>query len=226
MKINCESVEQGEGESSFIGGRPKLPQNIDIPKCELCSEEQSFLFQIAFPEEHHWSGMTLAVFICTSCVDERYLIPEMLQGPLQGVDIPDGFLESYQKNFRFVVFDTKLAELRDNYEPRVRYKPIELEVNQESLINCNKVGGESAWLLDDENPASYDGKHKMHFLLQLMSDTQFELLDDAPPMMELNLIGEPEPSSERYYQLFNGNAIYLFGTSDAENSLVYAITQI
>ncbi len=33
---NCVQAEEYD---SFIGGKPKLPPDIDIPKCELCGNE-------------------------------------------------------------------------------------------------------------------------------------------------------------------------------------------
>jgi hypothetical protein len=226
IKVNNGSTKQSNEQLSFIGGYPSLPQGVNVPECSLCGNQQSFIFQIAFPEEHKWSGLSLAVFSCTSCADEEHLIPEMLQGSLQGIDIPNGFLESYQKNFRFIIFDTKTSHLNESYKQKVSYKTLELELCDKPDLNCNKVGGEPTWLLEDESPMSYGEGNDMHFLLQLVPDAQFELVDGAAPQMELNLMGEAEPSLEPYYQLFNGNAIYLFGSSDRGLPSVYAVTQI
>ena len=48
-------------QRSFVGGIPRLPSNIAIPKCSLCGEEQTFFFQIELPKEINGGSDTLAV---------------------------------------------------------------------------------------------------------------------------------------------------------------------
>jgi hypothetical protein len=166
----------------------------------------------------------LAVFACTSCVDEGSLIPEMLNEKLLGADIPDGFLERYQRNFRFVVFDADAGSLRTDYQPRVEYRRIKLSPLKASSQAVSKIGGTPLWMLDDESPATYAGRDRMEFLLQIGEKAEFPMVKGAPPQVELDLSGKPTPSPLSFYQLFLGNQLYFFGVNGPP--LVYVITQI
>jgi hypothetical protein len=196
---------------------------VDVPNCKLCNAEQSFYFQVAFPQHHAWAGRSLAVFSCVACVDEEHLIPEMLDGPLRGAQIPENFLKGYQRNFTFVVFDTGTAVPRSDYVEKVAFKSIDLIPAADEGTTGNKIGGLPNWLLEDESPGLYAGTREMSFLMQIEADTQFQILKGAPHQMELDLGGRPRRTTNEYYQLFNGNWIYLFGTDGLP--LVYAITQ-
>jgi hypothetical protein len=224
LQRTAETPTQEAGETSFIGGRPALPDYCELPRCRLCGAEETFFLQVAFPDQHPWSGRTLAIFACTSCADEEHLIPEMLDGPLAGADIPAGFPADYQKNFRLLVFPTSDARLRGDYTERVRFAPFRLTPSDDDALN--KLGGTPLWLLDDESPGKYAGEHEMRFLMQLAPDTRFPIHPDAPRQVELNLRRQPVPSPNDYYQLFLGNGLYLFGTDDGVEPHVYAITQI
>ncbi|MBO0995891.1 hypothetical protein [Bacillus sp. SD088] len=225
LKIDEAESQQKESDHSFIGGQPRLPEDRPIPHCQLCGAEQTLFFQVAFPEGHLWEGLTMAVFHCTSCAHEGERIPEILPVPLKGANIPKGFLESYQRNFKIEIFATKEGVIRRDYQENIQFKRWILEaVNGDP--EANKVGGKPNWLLEDEAPATYDGKVPMFFLMQLMEDFQFELVEDAPPQMQIGLRGDPEPSQERYYELFLANQLYFFGTEEKSDPLVYVLTQI
>lgn len=217
---------QTENDVTFFGGIPRIPPNAEMPICKLCGSQQTFFFQVAFPQGHAYRGFSLAVFQCTACVDVNHFIPQMLNGILQGIDIPEGFLESYQINFRFFVFDTAQGILRKDYPEKVRFRRLKVEEIDNLMLPQNKIGGTPNWLLEDESPGTYASKTKMTFLLQLIPDCRFELLPGSPPQMELSLQGVPKPSRLPYYQLFLGNAVYFFGTEDPRLGFVYAITQI
>lgn len=66
----------------------------------------------------------------------------------------------------------------------------------------------------------------MFFLLQILEGFKFEKLEEAPPQIELGLTGSLELSDNEYYELFIGNAIYLFGTMDINDPQIYIITQV
>jgi len=215
---SSQKLQTADAES-FVGGMPKIPPGESIPCCELCGAEQSFFFQIAIPKDSYWSGLSLAVFACTSCANENYLIPEMLSGQLLGADIPEGFLTSYQRNFKFLIFETKSAIIYENYRERIRFTQINLVEAESPTHDTTKLGGIANWLLGDESPKSYNNRIEMFFLLQILPEFQFEIIDDAPR-------GLPKSSSLKYYRLFNGNKIFLFGTRDKSELLVYAITQV
>lgn len=126
LTIGASQSHQSGTEESFIGGTPNLPTDVEIPRCKLCAAEQTFFFQITFPSKHQWEGMTLALFACTSCAHENHLVPQMLSGPLPGANIPEGFLLSYQTNFRILVFEKALGAPRTTYQNRVIFKPLSL----------------------------------------------------------------------------------------------------
>ncbi|MBM7662810.1 hypothetical protein JOC85_003621 [Bacillus mesophilus] len=221
-------IEENDTESScpsFVGGKPNLPLEQAVPECQLCSSQLTFFFQISFPYNHKWEDLSMAVFACTSCVHKEYLIPEMLEGVLEGINIPKGFLTVYQRNFRILVFRTGEAVTKDTYQEKIKYKPIKLRVTNDLDIYTDKLGGNPNWLLDNEAPAMYDG-NPMFFLMQILEDYKFEILSDASPQIKLDLNGEPAPSQENYYELFLGNNLYFFGTEDKTNSMVYLISQI
>ena len=141
--------------------------------------------------------------------------------------LPENFLKEYQENFRFLVFETVLGKITHNYSEKIKYKPLHLRlVDDPYASGSKKIGGVPNWLLEDETPRNYAGKYDLCFLLQLESGTQFDILESAPPQMELGLKGNPEPSPNRSYQMFNGNQIFWFGVQDRKNPLVYVLTQI
>ena len=219
------AIEKQSNEVSFVGGVPHIPESTDLPQCTLCGSQQSFFFQVAFPHDHQWHGLSLAVFACTSCSDENHLIPEMLKGTLRGANIPTDFLSEYQTNFRFVIFETNLSSYRTSYSPRIKFIPLTLKPSKSELINKNKIGGVPNWLLEDESPATY-GSREMFFLLQLKQGFRFPLLPNAPKQVRIGFSGKPEASPHDYYQLFISNNLYLFGTNGRENPNVYVLTQI
>lgn len=226
LKIDRSQTSQSLDDHSFIGGTPKLPKGASLPCCKLCGAAESFFFQVAIPKGTFWGGLSLAVFACTSCADEDQLIPPMLQGPLRSVDIPDGFLESYQVNFSFIVFATAAAVPAEQYNSRVIFKPLRLEKTVNPDADEHKLGGNPNWLFDDESPLTYRETTPMFFLLQLLPGIQFEIINSAPRQVELGLDGVPRLTQLSFYKLFLGNKIFLFGTEDRERPRVYAITQV
>lgn len=150
----------------------------------------------------------------------------MLEDRLYHCVIPTNFLTLYQRNFRFLVYETAEATSRKSYIERVRFERLRLVANEDPAAPGCKIGGVPNWLLSDETPGAYAGKVPMSFLLQLEPDTRFETVEKAPHQIELGLSGNSQPAKRQYYKLFIGNMIYLFGTNDPELRLVYAITQI
>lgn len=210
-------------QSCFIGGKPKLPNGTDIPDCSLCGRDQTFYFQIAFPEEHVWSGLTLAQFSCTSCADKDLLIPQMLNGPLPGVNVPDGFLIDYMKNFSCLVFETALGVTRHSYEEKIRFRALCSSAN----ISADVFGllSDPTWVLEDESPGVYGENDALEFVFQLAPHLEFSINDNADAQIEIGLSGDEERSPFRHYELFIGNTCYYFGTT-TEQRHVYIITQV
>jgi len=225
MSLSLESkLSKQSGQLSFIGGKPRLPVGKSIPSCKLCGASQTFFFQLAMPQGLIWEGSTLAVYQCTKCVDENHLIPEMVVTGLSGANIPAGFLEQYQKNFAFVVFPTNDGAVVSDYKESISFSEIQF-IKGAAVGSFGKLGGEPNWLLEDESPSTYGENVQLVFLLEIVPNFPFKIIRNASPQMELDIMGEPSPSPLDYYQLFIGNALYLFGTSSG-NKAVYAITQI
>lgn len=215
---------QTSSDRSFIGGHPVIPRDTPIPDCALCNQAQTFFFQIAMPDDSVWPQRTVAVFACTSCAQEDYLIPEMLPGSLPDIDIPVSFLLSYQRNFRFLVFPSANGVLRQEHPARVAFRRLKLEASSDPLVDGMKVGGYPNWILEDESPISYADKTPMRFLFQLPLGYSFATVDGAPPQAQIDW-GLPV-SPRRHYELFIGNAAYFFGTQPPADPLIYVITQV
>lgn len=214
--IEDSSKEQGS-HRCYVGGRPRLPQGTPVPTCSLCGSEQTFMFQVTF-EIGEWKDWVVASFLCTSCVDERHLIPEMPALPLRGANPSNGFLESYQKNFRFLVFRDlpNLPEVES--KAPVKLKTLAPVRKRPSRGVFAQVGGRPKWVLGDESP-----DRRFVFLMNIFQDYHFEIEKSAPGQLKLGLSGAPEVSRHRYYKLFLANSIYLYGNQDRQ---IYAFTQV
>lgn len=225
---NCELLEKNQlaTDSSFIGGIPKLPTGTSIPICTLCGHEMTFMFQIAFPEGHIWEGKTFALFFCLDCFGDEYCIPEMPQGSsLYQVEIPEGFLDTYQRNFRFFVFDTKDGEPLQNYKGRIPFQQIEITPDRRNSRDAIfTLGGRPIWIMgQDETPGKYAGTEKLEFLFQIKEDFKFPKLENAPP--QADPFSPNNLSIFPWYDLFARNRIYFWGTSSQDNPKVYISVQ-
>ena len=228
LKTDELDANQSENDLTYIGGIPRLPSHVQIPICNLCGAEQSFFFVVAFPEDHDWHGLSVATFACTSCLHMDHLIPALLDGVREKVDIPAAFLKEYQMNFRFIVFPTDQGEHKNTYIPKIEFRRWLLKRTQNERSPHNKIGGRPRWYSGNESPATYKETIPMTFLLQIERDYHFSILPDAlgQAISSYKLAdGTPLLSSERYYKLFLANALYLFGTNGSTDNLVYAIVQ-
>jgi hypothetical protein len=206
----------------FIGGRPELPSGA-MPSCELCGARQTFYFQIRFPSGHAWCGQTLAVFACTSCANDAYLVPEMLDA-LPGADVSAQFLESYERNFRFLVFPTSAEVPVVGHEARL--ERTELYCVSATKTPAGAIGKlqDPHWVLENEAPTSVGGV-PAHFLLQLYAELEFGTVSTAPPQRELDLSGCQADALPGRYELFLANELYFYGGAP-ESGQVYVFTQV
>jgi len=225
MKLNIYSKPSSATKGrSYIGGSPLLPKDFQWPSCELCGADLEFFFQIELPKPHPLAGKLISVFFCVDCVDEDYLIPEMLPDIRRGHSVPDGFLDAYQRNFRVLVFDSNEELFKSNKTSSI--VPRRLEINNAGDGDAfGQIGTKPLWLTQDESPSHYGDNTKFSFLFQLSSGLVFRVFEDAKRQIELNLKGQPEPSQEDYYQLFLGNETYFWGTI-SNPCKIYVITQI
>lgn len=224
---NCtlESIEQNASHDSFIGGIPKLPVGTSIPTCSLCGHEMSFIFQIAFPEGHFWAGKTLALFFCLDCFGHEFCIPEMPQGDsLDHVEIPEGFLDSYQRNFKIMVFDTKDGVPCSDYHERVAFRKINSIAAEKNSREAEfTVGGRPIWLMGRETPGNYASNQKLKLLFQIREDFKFPKLEEAAP--QADEFSKTKLSPYPWYDLFARNRIYFWGTNPKKDPKVYISVQ-
>ncbi len=224
---NCilETTEQNPAHDSFIGGIPKLPHDTTNPVCSLCGHEMSFMFQIAFPDDHFWAGKTLALFFCLDCFGHEFCIPEMPQGDsLYHVEIPEGFLDSYQRNFKVLVFDTKDGVPCNDYCERVAFRKIDFTAEEKNSEEAEfTVGGRPIWLMGRETPGNYASNQKLKLLFQIREDFKFPKLEEAAP--QADEFSKTKLSPYPWYDLFARNRIYFWGTNPKKDPKVYISVQ-
>lgn len=215
----AESSAQTGREPAYLGGQPRLERSVSWPVCSLCHRPQTFFLQVDFPSGHPWEGKSLAIFACVRCAHEDYLIPEMLPGPLSGARVSLDFTYNSQRNFRFLLLAARGGVLRKEVEAAVAFRPVHLDLHL-GPDNIGHVGGAPRWILEDESPAP-----PFVFLMQVDDGLVFETTETAPRALTLALNGMPKPSEKAGYDLFLGNALYVFGAEVEGASYVYALTQ-
>ena len=210
IQIGAQLPQTAEAVN-FIGGRPKIPPDVELPRCRLCDAIQTFFFQVAFPERHLWAGESLAVFQCTSCYDGRYLVP--MTGPnflLPGETVPDGVLETNQVNFRLLTFPTDSGVVRESYAPKVQFVPLLLNSGRSEFKTRSRIGGKPNWVNGDRGPGNYMGK-PLDFLMQWEEYFNFLTLPGTPPRAHPSRLTNPLLSVSKYFDLFSGCELYFFG---------------
>lgn len=237
MKQSWHSIlqknEQNES-TSFIGGKPRIPQSVTLPVCKICGAPLTFFFQAAFPAGHIWSGKSLAFFYCSSAYhkhrDKEQFPPSVRASGKNNFLIPPGAIEPqrYQTLFRAIVFDTSDGVLREDYPEKVAYQEIHWKASKKKDKQVPIIlGGEPIWCKQGkEAPASYDGK-PMNLLLQIAENFNFDKLPSASPEMQEDFrTGKFIPRAEPNYTLFyDFNRIYLWGTTDPEDPAIYLSVQ-
>lgn len=228
IKYPVLGTHQRSRHRSYEGGKPHLPEGVTVPLCKLCGHEQTFFFQVAFPDGHPWQDYTLSVFSCKSCFDEQHIIPERFCPSLKDAQISSQFLKDYQTNFRFVVFPTNSGKLVSSYSERIRFRPWRLARRRSNeVLVRSKVGGVPSWSYEDETPGLVDGQWQVSFLLQLEDYYRFRRHSFAPPEWGF---GKRHGEYERmedfdYYWLFSGGHLYMFGASVGGERVVIFMTQ-
>lgn len=213
----------GIESTSYIGGKPAIPQGISIPKSPNGSL-MSFYFTLQFPDAHVLHGYTLSVFAATEDFNEDYTIPEMLKTPLPGATIPDNFLKDYQKYFAVFLFKNEEKFYSSDYPTRIAMIPLEFSSREGSEL-FGWAGDKPEWVLDDEAPAQYKGT-ALEFLLQVHGEQLFPIVDNAPPQQEIDIFGGSKPRTKKNYTLFNQNEVYFFGSKAGNfDDRVYIVTQ-
>lgn len=219
-----EDSVQAKKYDSFIGGKPKLPPGFDIPKCELCGKELTFMFQVAFPQGHAWSGKSMAVFYCVESWHGEYCIPE-LPKQIADADISEEFLSNYERNFRVLVFDTSLGKIMDTYQEKVAFQAFQAVPEKQTRQEWDFVsGGRPIWVMGEpERPHTIAGIENPALLLQVKEDYHFKILPTAPkeasPFMPNGLSIFP------WYSLFAANRIYFWGVEKDKKEWVYISVQ-
>lgn len=223
---NCILINaaQEPADHSFLGGVPRLPLGTEVPVCSLCGREMSFLFQIAFPEGHIWSGRTLALFFCLDCFGHEYCIPEMPKGPLRQAHLPEGFLDGYQRNFRILVFDTAEGVSAGHSQSRVAFQRLEMTLHSRNDKDAPfTLGGRPIWVMhQDETPSDYAGR-PLKLLFQIKEYFRFPKREDALPQADAFAPSGLSPFP--WYNVFARDQIYFWGTADGGEPKVYISVQ-
>jgi len=218
-----EGQIQSDSDQSFVGGIPRVLPGTTPPKCGLCGADLTFFFQVAFPAPHAWHGHSLALFVCTSGGDRDHLIPDMLDADeMKGASAPRDFLETYQKAFRILVFESALGETLRGYRERVAFAPLDVRSTKEGAIGF--LNDKPKWESGDETPGKVAGSAPV-FLLQVFAQTDFPVVKGAPRQMVPGNKGKPRRTlSPDLYYLFSSGAVYLFGPRKPD-SAVYVLIQ-
>jgi hypothetical protein len=205
-------------DTSFKGGVPNIPERFSIPYCEQCNSEMIFFFQITFPKNHVWEGKIMAFFHCISCNDTEKYWPKVLYVQDQ-IAIPDNLLDTYQTNFRILVFDSNDSLLlRSQFAQKVKFEKISFEkINPKAKYsNTTKVGGKPAWDVSqiegiDElyREITYMGGG-VEFLMQTERDWPFIRLPNTAPQFDYYQEGSP---LYNLYRPFMGPKMYFLGTT-------------
>ena len=216
---NCVQTEEYD---SFIGGKPKLPPDIEIPKCDLCGKELFFMFQVAFPEGHEWEGKSMAVFYCIETWHDSYCIPQLSDDMK---NISQQFLEEYERNFRILVFDTSCGKIVDTYKEKVSFQPLKPVLEDKTKAQWDFViGGRPIWIMGmSEKPDTIADVKKPKLLLQVREDFQFNTLPDSP--RQANPFSPDKLSRFPWYELFASDRIYFWGVQKEGKQLVYTSVQ-
>ncbi|GIW28737.1 MAG: hypothetical protein KatS3mg070_2100 [Meiothermus sp.] len=206
---------QTEADISFRGGVPRMPAELELPRCQRCGDEQTFFFQVAFPEKHLWHGWVMCVFSCSSCFDKydpsprgHYTAPDVL---------PDGYLDRLETDYRIILYpaDSPTARMRTEARQLLKFEEIRFEklrVNNRHYET--KLGGKPFWI-DDPRPIEeieYMGGHFV-FIGQFMEEFNFfPALEDAPPPKASGQWIRTKPV--KAYGLFHvGGNFLFFGTT-------------
>lgn len=218
-----DSIQTKEYDS-FIGGKPKLPPDIEIPKCELCGKELAFLFQAAFPQGHAWAGKSMAVFYCVESCHGKYCIPELPQ-KIAEADISEEFLSNYERNFRIFVFDTSQGEMLDTYQEKVAFRAFRAIPEKQTRQEWDFViGGRPVWVMGkSEKPRTIAGTEKTVLLLQVKEDYHFRILPDAPKAADP--FAPDGLSVFPWYYIFAANRVYFWGAEKDNKKWVYIAVQ-
>jgi hypothetical protein len=202
---------------SHVGGVPRLPSDLPLPKVPQSEDVMSFFFSLDLGFHPGHRNKVLSVFASTTTFDENDCIPQMFGTNTSGYDIPIGALDSYQRHFRIFVTPASGAILRDDYTTRIRFNVLhEAEALPQGAVRFGERRAQPQWVLNDESPGTYGGVDRFDFLFQTQEDYRFRLSTGAPRQMLPDFTGPAgalAPSLVDLYDLWARNAAYFFITS-------------
>ncbi|MDB5386827.1 MAG: hypothetical protein JWM11_2473 [Planctomycetaceae bacterium] len=196
-----------------IGGRAKLPSEIDVPRCRKCSAQLLLFLQfdidcawcLPFVAESH-----LAVFMCPQCNE----IPsfEFPTGQL-----PAQYWDKNEGHFFAVMSKPSSMESVRHAEPILVTKELQFEPMAQDghAPDTIRVGGNPFWLQGSERFVCTCGS-EMAFVAQIAENFEFEKQVNAPE--------QPDSFSSNAYCLFLGNEVYIFACPEQCNSRSVWIT--
>ena len=128
-----------------------------------------------------WAVKSMTVFYCIEAWNNKYCIPELPQ-PIANADIPEEFLRDYERNFRFLVFDTPLGKIVDAYQEKVAFQALQAVPEKQTKKDWELViGGRPIWIMGmSEKPKTIAGIGNPILLLQVKEEFHFPVLSTAP----------------------------------------------
>lgn len=193
LVLPCLALRVARGRSpqkptdrTFQGGVPTLAPDEALPACGRCGAAQTFFFQLELPPDSPWKGDLFSVFACASCAPADDLVP-CREVPLDG--LPRG------GRFRLLRTPGGAAVPRPDYVPRVAFARFKAEPAAPDWPHA-KIGGVPRWVGERE----YSPVEGEFFLCQIEAGHAFPAV--------------PGAQGPRAYDLFVGNAIYVFAHAD------------
>jgi hypothetical protein len=214
------NVSQEIEDDSFVGGIPKMPSSIPVPRCRLCNHVMTFFFQMKLPLKGAWEGKVLCFFLCTSCDDLHKGLPGRPKTyNVESFSMPDGYLEDHELNFKTVVFDADaVTSQRFDIEQRLAFQKITFEkLTKWKKYPFDTIGGKPNWRYN-EMPEAYEG-HPFELLLQIVTEHRFPTIPGAPPQLVLG-----GRNNQDFYEIFWGTPTYFMGTVTTNGPKIYVIT--
>lgn len=228
VKLSRVAISEGFEIVGHVGGIPVLSNGLEQSKCKICGSVMTFYFMTTFPDWHNWFGKAVYLYACTSCDHAGDEIPRIYTGDgsslLDGITLPDLYLQSYQTSFAVEVHNLKDPSDFRWIEGKVSHLYlVKSKVRRLSKDDCG-FAMKPAWRGKSEAPGYFE-REGMEFLFQIKPNVKYNITADAPLQARKTIHPSLSPfRSERNYTLFVENALYFFGNSISKDS-VYIISQ-
>ncbi len=223
ITVDRNRHEQDTNWLSYIGGKPMLPQSVQLPQFSVDGKPMTFFFQIQMPRGRAFENKIISVFCQTTYMDGNTYIPRL---PKFGTNsnLSREFFANYYSFFNIYVFDPRQCEIRREYNDIITYSQIEFKSNAGDDECIGRINERPEWILDDECPSLFEGDaHRIHFLFQLREGLHFAKLPGVARQTSVDPSDGVTlaPSMWDHYELFCANELYFFGINyDSVNRIL------